>query len=81
MSCLRSVSYCSNTSGELTYNPSTKHLSVDNYLCGTWAGNAITAYVERNLETEHYTKGDLLVGGLGNTLIVTPKGAVLIDIY
>ena len=63
----------SNASGELTYNPILKQLNATNYL-GTWAGNAITAYVG-GTGNRTYTKGDLLVGGLGNTLMVLPKGA------
>jgi hypothetical protein len=61
-----------NTSGELTYNPSTKHLSVTNYL-GTWAGSTITSYVG-GTGNDTYAKGDLLVGGLGSTLMKLAKG-------
>ena len=72
----------SNASAELTYNPISKVVKTPyisgtaitaNIFGGTWAGNAITAFVG-GTGNKTYTKGDLLVGGLGSTLMVLPKG-------
>jgi precorrin-6B methylase 2 len=73
----------SNTSAELTYNPVSKQLKLP-YITGTaftatsyfgtWAGSTITSFYG-GTGNKTYTKGDLLVGGLGNTLMVLPKGA------
>ena len=73
----------SNVAAELTYNPISKVVKTPyisgtaitaNIFGGTWAGNAITAFVG-GTGNKTYTKGDLLVGGLGSTLMVLPKGA------
>ena len=73
----------SNASAELTYNPISKVVKTPyisgtaitaSIFGGTWAGNAITAFVG-GTGNKTYTKGDLLVGGLGSTLMVLPKGA------
>ena len=72
----------SNASAELTYNPISKVVKTPyisgtaitaSIFGGTWAGNAITAFVG-GTGNKTYTKGDLLVGGLGSTLMVLPKG-------
>jgi hypothetical protein len=73
----------SNAAEELTYNPISKVVKTPyisgtaitaSIFGGTWAGNAITAFVG-GTGNRTYTKGDLLVGGLGSTLMVLPKGA------
>jgi hypothetical protein len=73
----------SNAGAELTYNPISKVVKTPyisgtaitaSIFGGTWAGNAITAFVG-GTGNKTYTKGDLLVGGLGSTLMVLPKGA------
>ena len=70
-----------NASSELTYNPVTKQLKLP-YITGTaitathfgtWAGSTITSFYG-GTGNRTYTKGDLLVGGLGSTLMVLPKG-------
>jgi hypothetical protein len=70
-----------NASSELTYNPVSKQLKLP-YITGTaitathfgtWAGSTITSFYG-GTGNKTYTKGDLLVGGLGSTLMVLPKG-------